>query len=306
MSISQPLIEDGIIDLQKVVRSGDILLRDTMEKIIDEGLVEALAPNNLFFHQEYKAKAITFRLRHIMMPFEWNGATLPVFGCIFFNHETRKCEIFTKDFRPRQCKIFPFNKVYLDRKLKQESPTRGHITIIPTCGSERLIGVLTAKQTKQVEGYLDLLKPPKRASTVDSASSWMKLITELRFPAAVPVSDRALQVLDIHVNSEGWAITDWRRDLGEITTGILSSFYGKNKLNPRLTDEQKQLIQHVKEKFAKSYKWWRDIRLSKENVKEIYETMVEVFYGRYMSNLFLQYVKERNASLYDYLLSLKG
>ena len=74
MSIIPPLVEDGIIILQKVARSGDILLRDEMEKMIDEGLIEALAPSTLISHQESNAKAITFRLRHIMMPFRWNGA----------------------------------------------------------------------------------------------------------------------------------------------------------------------------------------------------------------------------------------
>ena len=310
MSIGQTLVDDGIIILEKVARSGDILLRDEMEKMIAEGLIEALTPNNLIFHQKSNTKVITFRLKHIMTPLRWNGVTVPVFGCIFFNHESRKCEIFTRDFRPRQCRIFPFNKLHMARKLEQDNTIRGHITIVPMCGLERLRGFLTAEQTKQVKEYLDLLKPPKKVLTTDSASSWKKLLTKLRFPAAIPVSDRDLQVLGIAVKresaSEGWAIVDWRRDLARINTEMLSSVYGKDKLNPRMTDEQNHFAQHIKKKFAKSYEWWRDFRLSKKNIKEIYETMVEVFYDRYTSNLLLQNVKGRNIFLYNYLLSLRG
>lgn len=310
MSIGPSLVEDGIIIPEKVARSGDMLLRDEMERMIDEGLIEALAPSTLLFHEISNAKAMIFRLRHIMMPFEGNGVIVPVFGCIFFDHETRKCEIFTKDFRPLQCRVFPFNTVYTVRKLKQDIVTRGHITILPTCGSGRLKGVLSVKQTKQIEEYLDLLKTPKRAFKIDSATRWKELITGLRFPATVPISDGFLQVLGMPVKSgdasEGWAIADWRRDLSRITTRILSGVFGKEKVNPLLTDEQKNFVQHIKEKLAKSHKWWRDFRLSKENIKEIYEAMVEVFRDRYMTNLTLQYAKRRNTSLHNYLSSFRG
>lgn len=307
MSIGPPLVEDGVIIPQKVVRSGDILQRDEMEKIIGEGLVDTLAPNHLIFHKKSNARVIVFRLRHIMMPFLWNGITVPVFGCIFFDNETKKCEIFKKSFRPRQCRVFPLNKVYLAQKLGR------NITITPTCGSERLRGVLTVEQTKQVEEYLQQWKKAreqlKKVFAVDSVSSWKKLMTTLQFPAGIPVSDSVLQVLAIPTMcehaSEGWALVDWRSDLGEITAKTLSSVYGKERLNPRIKNEQAGFARHIKEKMAQNYKWWCDIRLRKGQIREIYETMVEVFHGRYMTNITLQHIR-RNTQLYDYLLNLRS
>lgn len=310
MSIGQTLVDDGIIILEKVARSGDILLRDEMEKMIDEGLIEALTPNNLIFHQKSNTKVITFRLKHIMIPLRWNGVTVPVFGCIFFNHETRRCEIFTKDFRPRQCSVFPFNRIHTAQKLKQEGKIKGTLTIMPMCGSERLEGVLTTEQTKQIEEYVDLLKPPKIAPKKNSASSWKKLITELTFPAAVQVSDHVLQVLGIPTTqeraSEGWDIADWRKDLAGITKKILSNAYGKDRVNPRLSHDQKHFAKYIRGKLINSYKWWLDFKLTNRNINKIYETMVEIFYGRFLANLNLQYAKQRDIALYNYLLGLRS
>jgi len=279
------MMEDGILLQRKVVRTGWAVARDEIEKMIDEGLIEGVAPGALLFIKRYNVKAISLRLRHIMMPFKQNEVMVPVFGCIFFNNETRKCEVFTREFRPRLCRIFPFDVMYRIERLKQQGKIRKHMPIPPMCGFERVKGALTAEQIKQVEEYLDLLKPPKEGTSVDSPSSLRKLISKLQFPAAVPVSDRDLQVLGVPSNFRGELTLDWRRDLAAKMTEILLGVYGKGKLNPKTTDEQKRFAEYIRGKLAKGYEWWENIRLGKEDVKEIYEAIVEVFHGRYLRKL---------------------
>lgn len=278
-------VEDGILMQRKVVRTGWTVVRDEIEKMINEGLIEGVAPGALLFFKKYNVKAVAFRLRHIMMPFKRNEIMVPVFGCIFFNNETGKCEVFAREFRPRLCRVFPFDVAYKIGRLKQQGKIRKYAAIPPMCGFERVKGTLTAKQIKQVEEWLDLLKPPKEGASVDSPSSLRKLISKLQFPAAVTVSDRDLQVLGVPMNFRGQLTLDWRRDLTTKMTEFLSGVYGKDKLNPKTTDEQKQFAEYITDKLAKSYEWWENIRLGKEDVKEIYEAMAEVFHGRYLRRM---------------------
>lgn len=284
-SLIRLLIEDGILMQRKVVRTGWTVARDEIEKMINEGLIEGVAPGALLFIKKYNVKAVALRLRHIMMPFKRNESMVPVFGCIFFNNETGKCEVFTREFRPRLCRVFPFDVAYKIGKLKQHGKIRKYAAIPPVCGFERVKGTLTAKQIKQVEQWLDLLKPPTEGASVDSPSSLRKLISKLQFPAAVPVSNRDLQVLGVPMNFKGQLTLDWRRDLAAKMTEILSGVYGKDKLNPKTTGEQKQFSEYITNKLAKSYEWWENIRLGKENVEEIYEAMAEVFHGRYLRRM---------------------
>lgn len=210
----------------------------------------------------------------------------------------------------RACSVFSFNKRYMDQKLKRDGKLKENMIIMPMCGAERLMGILTTKQTKQVEEYLNLLEQPKIAAKKDSALSWKKLTTELPFPVAVPVSNHILRLLGIHTvqehASEGWDIVDWRRDLRRITRRTLSKFYGKDRLNPRLTNKQKHFAEYITGKLEKSYKWWLDFKLNKRDIKKIYETMVDLFFDRFLSNLTLQHAKKRNSALYDLLSSLRG
>jgi len=91
--------------------------------------------------------------------------------------------------------------------------------------------------------------------------------------------------LGVPMNFKGQLTLDWRRDLAAKMTEILSGVYGKDKLNPKTTGEQKQFSEYITNKLAKSYEWWENIRLGKENVEEIYEAMAEVFHGRYLRRM---------------------
>ena len=288
-SLVPDLVNDGII-LEKTVRSGDTLFRDEMDRIVTEGLFCALSPGHVMFGNKsnnsevkrfletrFHDAALFLRLRHLPLPILWNGITVPVFGCVFFDAKSRKCTIYTKEFRPMQCRLFPLYEAHpsFDVAVSHVSVTKKPMCNDDYSNLERVTGELTPEQYAMAETYMHRLH---RFSS-PSASTLEATINDL---AVVPASDSLLRSLGF-VNAEVfWAVQDMNPNLEKLMSRALSCE------KKTIASESFVAVQNLKNKIAENLQWWNNFMMKKEDRTQIYEAMVEMFYDRYLMNLSLR------------------
>ena len=151
-SIADLLIKKNIISLEKPFRNGRIL-RNELNLLINEDLICALAQRVVAYIKDLDFKAVKLSLRHLMVPYNFNGKSVPVLACVFFEPNSKKCQIYNKDFRPLLCKVYPFNEIYKFKLLNEKNKFIYKLNIHPICKIRKIKGELTQEQLKQIDIY---------------------------------------------------------------------------------------------------------------------------------------------------------
>ncbi len=274
----------GVIT-KDVVRSGVAISQQETQGLLKAGLSHALAPHlifvppsekihlnaflkkmglthmrELFKHQ--KTWISIFRFRHIVMLDEIDdGFNVPVFACVFFDPKEKKCEIFDKNYRPTQCKVFPFSAICTSQIERDHR--KNPVIKCPMCDPWRLKGELTSQQKNEATQFENM-----RINFINCSY--------------IPITEKDMEKIGASLNNLRFVMDHWR-DLPILTNRVFLRLYGSEYVNSNLNEEESRFVEHIHQKIASNLEWWENIKLEKSEVFEISARMEEIFFSRIMT-----------------------
>lgn len=286
------LLHIGVILPEKVTRSGTVVFKWEIEDLIGHGLLPVLAPHftliptaqsrfsellkdigleeTIDFFRRQQARLITFRFRHIVMPYEMDdGFQVPVFACVFFNPKRKKCEIFDKSYKPLQCRMFPFNEMYVNKKPEvfavdrhlrlRKIPIEKH----PMCDAWRLDGELTSEQKNEVIKF-------------------KKLERGMMNFCFLPITEDDMGEIGGTLKDLDYLV-DYRKTLPLLLNRVFSRVYRSENLEPSLSKRESEFVEYLNQKIISGLEWWTNVTFSKGEIFEMVARMEEIFFDRIMT-----------------------